>query len=42
LDGVILVLTPRLARLELAAQVRRQLTQLDVHLLAVVPNQWKS
>ncbi|QEG34819.1 tyrosine-protein kinase family protein [Bythopirellula goksoeyrii] len=42
LDGVILVLTPRLARLELAAQVRHRLTQLDVHLLAVVPNQWNS
>jgi Mrp family chromosome partitioning ATPase len=42
LDGVILVLTPPLARLELAAQVRHLLSQLEVELLAVVPNQWKS
>ncbi|TWU20865.1 tyrosine-protein kinase family protein [Bythopirellula polymerisocia] len=42
LDGVILVLTPGLARLELAARVRHLLTQMEVELLAVVPNQWKS
>ena len=42
LDGVLLVLTPRLAQLKFADPIKHLFKQLKVELLGILPNQWKS